>query len=513
MPLPVQCTIHPSTYRDSVTLMAVARELTQLTGVADAAVVMATPANQAILHEAGLLLPEIAAAGPNDLVIVVRAASEAAAAAALEQARQHLERKAAAGARGADRAPRTLRAALRSRPGANLAVISVAGEFAAAEAWEALHSGLHVFLFSDNVSLEDELALKQYAAAHDLLLMGPGCGTALLDGVALGFANVVPRGPAGIVAAAGTGLQEVSTLLARMGVGVSQGIGTGGRDLSAAIGGITMRQGIRLLQDDPQTQVLVLVSKPPAPAIAEQVLTELRRSPKPAVVCFLGGDPAPIAAAGAVPARTLAEAARRAAERCGGVESAAEPQGAVGAGELASRLRPGQRDLRALYSGGTLLAEAQVIWREMGLAVHSNAPLDQSLRLADTARSRGHCALDLGEEEFTVGRPHPMIDHDLRIRRLRQEAADPAAAVLLLDVVLGYGAHPDPAAELGPAVERARTEAAQAGRDIVVVASVTGTDQDPQGYSRQVRALEEAGTVVASCNAAAAALAAEIVKS
>jgi FdrA protein len=536
-----QCFVQPSTYRDSVTLMAVARELTRLAGVADAAVVMATQSNQAILQEAGLLLPEIAAAGPNDLVVVVRAESAAIAEQALEQARQHLERKTEAAGGGAVRAPRTLRAARRAQPDANLAVVSVAGEFAAAEAWDALLSGLHVLLFSDNVSLTDEVALKEYAVEHGLLLMGPGCGTALLDGVALGFANVVPRGPVGIVAAAGTGLQEVSTLLAKSGIGVSQGIGTGGRDLSEAVGGVTMRQGIRLLQQDPQTQVLLLISKPPAPAVAARILEELPQSPKPTVVCFLGGDPAPVSAAGATPAQTLQEAVYLAAEMLT-VQTAAKVAAAPEeyqmisapalarsfsarsvirhenaalrgqADELRQRLRPGQQYLRGLYSGGTLLAEAQVVWRELGLAVYSNAPLDKALKVTDPARSQGHCALDLGEEEFTVGRPHPMIDQSLRIRRLLQEAADPEVAVLLLDVVLGYGAHPDPAGELGPAVYRARSQAAHAGRDLLVVTSVTGTEADPQGLSRQVRMLGEAGAIVAPCNAAAARLAGEIVR-
>lgn len=539
--MPIKYRLQQSTYRDSVTLMAVARELTHLEGIADAAVVMATPTNQAILEKAGLLQPEIAAAGPNDLVIVVRAESEAAADAALERARQRLEQKGEAMGTGAGHGPRTLRAARHARPDANLAVISVAGAYAAAEAWEALRAGLHVFLFSDNVPLDEEAALKAYAEQRGLLLMGAGCGTALIDGVALGFANAVPRGPVGIVAAAGTGLQEVSTLLAKSGIGVSQGIGTGGRDLSTAVGGITMRRGIRLLQDDPQTRVLLLVSKPPDPAVAAQVLEQVRRNAKPAVVCFLGGDPAPIAAAGAVPARTLQEAAYLAAEILTAqkaAEMAASPEEfpAVSApllarsfsaraaiqqesaalrdqaAELRQRLRNGQQYLRGLFSGGTLCAEAQVVWGDQGLAVYSNAPLDKARRLVDANRSQGHCAVDLGEEEFTVGRPHPMIDQDLRIRRLFQEAADPEVAVVLLDVVLGYGAHPDPAAELGPAVYQARSRAANAGRELLVVASVTGTEQDPQRLSRQVRALENAGAIVTPCNAAAARLVGEIVK-
>jgi len=542
--LSTKCLVKPSEYHDSVTLMETARELTQLPGVGDAAVVMATEANKSILREAGLLLPEIEAATANDLVVAVQAETDAAANHALQVAEKHLARRPeAAGARAAFQ-PRTIRGAVRSNPEANLAVISVAGQYAVAEAWEALRNGLHVLLFSDNVSIEDEVALKKYAAEHGLLMMGAGCGTAIINGVALGFANVVPRGPVGIVAAAGTGLQEVSTLLAKMGVGisqgigtvrtrigridgsgaklgvgVSQGIGTGGRDLKEPVGGIMMLAGLEALQADPQTQVLLLVSKPPAPAIAGRVLEQVRESDKPTVVCFLGGDPAPVAAAGAIPARTLQEAAYLAA---------AEVQGYPGpsvdeviaretvdlkaqAAELKKHLKPGQKYLRGLFSGGTLAAEALVVWEGILGDVRSNVALEPRLQLKDTTRSEGHCAVDLGEDEFTVGRPHPMINHDLRIRRLVQEAADPEVAVILLDVVLGYGAHPDPAGELGLAIRQARERAAGEGRELVVVASVTGTEGDPQGLGRQVRALEEGGAVVCGCNAAAARLAGFVV--
>jgi succinyl-CoA synthetase alpha subunit len=409
---------------------------------------------------------------------------------------------------------------VRNAPQANLAIISVPGQYAAAEAWEALRNGLHVFLFSDNVPLKDEIALKRYAADHGLLMMGPDCGTAILNGVALGFANVVPRGPVGIVAAAGTGLQEVSTLLARRDVGISQAIGTGGRDLKDAVGGIAMLEGLKALQADPATEVLVLVSKPPAPGVARRVLEQVGAGDKPTVVCFLGGDPAPIAAVGAIPAATLQETAYlAAAEVEGQVDSPVDEvieRETVDLQARALELKEGlsfqQRYLRGLFSGGTLATEALVVWKGIVGHVHSNVPLEPHLALEDSTRSQGHCAVDLGADEFTRGRPHPMIDPDLRIRRLMAEAADPEVAVIVLDVVLGYGAHPDPAHELGAAIREARSHAAGEGRELFVVASVTGTEQDPQGLSRQVRALEEAGAIVTSCNAAAARLAGFIVR-
>jgi FdrA protein len=498
--------------------MEVARELSRLPGIADAAVVMATEANRAILREAGLYLPEIDGATANDLVVVVHADTDAAADGALRAAQARLSRRPEPTATGIRFAPRTIRGAVRGSAGANLAVISVAGQYAAAEAWEALRNGLHVLLFSDNVSIEDEVALKRYAVERGLLMMGADCGTAILNGVALGFANAVPRGPVGIVSASGTGLQEASTLLAKMNVGVSQGIGTGGRDLKDAVGGLTMLQGLKALQADPGTQVLLLISKPPAPAVAERVLAQVRAGDKPTVVCFLGGDPAPIEAAGALAAHTLQEAATLAAAQVAPgtvsyrqIIEREEAELKVQAEALRGRLKAEQVYLRGLFSGGTLASEALIIWQDMLGDVSSNVPLDPRLKLADPARSQGHCAVDLGEDEFTVGRPHPMLDNDLRIRRLMQEAADPEVAVIVLDVVLGYGVHPDPAGELGPAVREARQLAAQDERDLLVVASVTGTEADPQRLSQQVRTLERAGVVLAACNAAAARLAGAIV--
>ncbi len=515
----VKAIVKPAEYHDSVSLMLVARELSALEGVQDAAVVMATEANKSILSGAGLLTDQVSRACPNDLVIAVKARDLALAGSALQKAEGLLARKAAPSGTGGETL-KTLRSATVSHPSANVAVISVAGRYAAGEAWEALTRGLHVLLFSDNVSLEDEIALKGYARDHGLLLMGPGAGTAILNHVALGFANVIPSGPVGIVSAAGTGLQEVSTLLARHGVGLTQGIGTGGRDLKKEVGGIMMLEGLKALEQDPATRVLVLVSKPPAEAVVRSILEQVGKGKKPAVICFLGGDGKALEeAANVIPARTLQEcaflAARAVRPEMGELQAYLEKEAgqlARQAARLKKGLDPRQRYLRGLFSGGTLCYEAQVIWKEqLSQPLHSNAPLPGGLSLVDSTRSRGHTAVDLGEEEFTVGRPHPMIDNDLRIRRLLQEARDPRTAVIVLDVVLGYGAHPDPASELGPAVVEARQRAARKRRVLPVVASVTGTEEDPQCLSRTADALARAGVTVCSSNAAAARLAGRIV--
>lgn len=512
----VKSLIKPSEYHDSVTLMLVAREVSHLEGVKDAAVIMATEANKGLLKNAGLLTPEIETASPNDLVVAV-SGEDKAVDQALAEAEKLLSRKQTSETTSDTFLPKTLRSALNSNPAANLVVISVAGRYAADEAWEALHQGLHVLLFSDNVSLADEIALKRYAVEYGILLMGPGAGTAILNGTALGFANVLPRGPVGIVSAAGTGLQEVSTLLARQGVGISQGIGTGGRDLKEEVGGLMMLAGLKALQQDPHTQLIILVSKPPAASVAARVLEQVSTSQKPTVVCFLGGSNQPPGVSetpGGLSAHTLEGAAHLVAGYVKtGSWNTLPPIKTKQPTASPSHLQPGQRYLRGLFSGGTLCYEAQVVWRDLLTEpVLSNAPLEETSRLPDSLHSQGHCALDLGEEEFTVGRPHPMIDNDLRIRRLLQEASDPQAAVIMLDVVLGYGAHPNPASELGPPILQARQAARSESRELMVIASVTGTEGDPQDLKKQVKALEDAGVEVCESNAAAARRVVEILQ-
>ncbi|MBN2503533.1 MAG: hypothetical protein JXB38_22340, partial [Anaerolineales bacterium] len=390
----VKTVVKKSEYHDSVSLMLVARELAKLDGVEDAAVVMATEANKSILDEAGMLTDAAQAATANDLVIAVKAGDAATAEKALKQSDALFEKK-SGGEDEAEFRPRTIRSAVSSYPNANVAVISVAGRYAADEAWDALGRGLHVLLFSDNVSLEDEIALKKYARDHGLLLMGPGAGTTILNNVALGFANVVPPGPVGIVSAAGTGLQEVSTLVAKRGLGITQGIGTGGRDLKKEVGGIMMLEGLKALQEDPATKVIALVSKPPSPDVVELILAQVAKSDKPTVVCFMGGDMAAVEKVkNAIPARTLQAggllAAKAAGAEIGDIEAMIADENKllqVEAKRLQAKLKPEQRYLRGLFSGGTLCYEAQVIWREaLDQPVYSNAPLPGEPALEDSTK-------------------------------------------------------------------------------------------------------------------------------
>ncbi|HEU0116163.1 MAG TPA: hypothetical protein VFQ80_15860, partial [Thermomicrobiales bacterium] len=331
----------------------------------------------------------------------------------------------------------------------------------------------------------------------------------IVNGVPIGFANAVRRGRVGVVAASGTGAQQVTTLVHRLGSGISQAFGAGGRDLSAAVGGLMTRFELRALLADEQTAVVVLISKPPAPAVAAAVLDDAAAADKPVVVCFLGADPGPIAARGLIVAATLEDAAVAAVRADRG--AVADPALLAPLDIPLPELAPGQRYVRGLFSGGTFCYEAMLILRDEVGPIHSNIPLDKRDALPDVDRSVGNTCIDFGEDEFTVGRPHPMIDFRFRNERIVQEARDPETAVLLLDLVLGYGAHPDPAAALLPAVLEAQTVAAAAGRPLPIVVSVCGTDEDPQPLGAQEAQLRAAGVIVAPSNAQAARLAGRIV--
>ncbi len=466
----VRCAVRPGSYYNSVVLMQLQRALAGLPGVLDAGVMMATPANRELLTASGLIAdgsegPEgEIAAGPHDLLIAVKAESGEAAGEALARVDALLQVRRSDGEQ--DFRPRSLASALKLLPEARWVLVSVPGRHAAGVAGEALDHGRNVFLYSDNVPVEREAALKRQARERGLLVLGPDCGTAIVGGMGFGFANRVRLGPIGLVGASGTGLQAIASRIHDLGSGISQAIGTGGRDLAAEIGGITAAQALDLLRRDPETRAIVLVSKPPAPEVAARLLGLARSAGKPVVVYFLGA-PLPARRLGNLHfAASLSEAAEIAVEL---------REGTSPSPTFASPRAGGS--LRGLFSGGTLAYETH-------------------LGLSAVLPPSRYKIIDLGADEFTIGRLHPMIDQDLRLRRLRQEAADPEVALILLDVVLGEGAHADPAGELAPAISGALTEARARRRDLDVAAVVIGTDEDPQDLAQQIETLERAGAEV-----------------
>jgi len=526
--MPSSLRIIHNTYRDSVALMQLSARIAKLEGVQQASVVMATEGNLTLLKEVGLLDGQVDAS-PSDLLVVVQGDEEAARQAALEELEVALSSVAepATGSGPQAIVPRTIQMGLLEQPGANLALISTPGEYAAAEALKALRLGLNVMVFSDNVSVVDEVLLKQEAERRKLLVMGPDCGTAIVGGIPLAFANAVRRGNVGVIGASGTGIQQVTSLIDQYGLGVSHALGTGGRDLSSEIGGASMLRAIDELAADDGTHVIVLVSKPPAPDVAEKVLKRARGAGKPVIACFLGAQTSDIEGGNVVAAATLEDAATMAAALAQGEHAEASAPDLPEFPELpkfpdpskfpdppkfvAPPFAPAQRYVRGLYSGGTFCYEATLLLSRSLPDVFSNTPVGRAAVLENVRQSRGHTLLDLGGDEFTRGRPHPMIDHRLRNERILQEAADPGVALILLDVVLGYGANPDPATAMLPAISEAREIAERDRRQIAIVGFICGTERDPQGLARQTTALQESGVILTKSNAQAARTAAAIV--
>lgn len=499
--------IRSGAYYDSIILMQLQRALAGLPGILNAAVVMGTDANKDLLTQSDLLTPEVQTAGADDLVIVVKAKDDPTAQSTLEQVDDLLTSRKGPGI-DQEYLPKSLETAAQMLPNAQWVLVSVPGRYAANVSRQALGLGKHVFLFSDNVSLDDEIELKQIAVKKGLLIMGPDCGTAIVNGVGMGFANRIRSGPIGLIAASGTGLQQVSARLHQMGSGISHALGTGGRDLTQKVNALTAQQAIDLLSRDQQTNVIVLISKPPASDVADKLVRAARLTRKPVVVNFIGYATAVRQVDNVYFAATFDETAKLAVQL-----ATSAPQAKIAHELHTQRFTPDQRYLRGLFSGGTLAYEAQLILKDYLPSVYANAPLDKDFRLADTLVSQAHTIVDLGEDEFTVGRLHPMMDNDLRIHRLEVEASDPQVAVILLDVVLGYGAHPDPAGELAPAIARARSKAEESERYLEVVAVITGTDEDPQDLDIQITQLEEAGAVVFTSNDEAARYAGRLVGS
>ncbi len=468
-------------YADSVSLMQVSQQVRGVDGVDAVLVAMGTPVNLELLPDMGFDAASLAV-GPNDLVVAIAAADDTAleaGLAAVDAALTATQGGGDGGGFGAAPAPRTTADAITSDT--TLVLVSTPGEHAVVEARDAIAAGVDVMVFSDNVDVADEVTLKEAAAAAGVLVMGPDAGTAIVGGVGLGFANVVAPGPVGIVAASGTGAQQLTCLLDDAGVGVSHVLGVGGRDLSGEVAGRSTLAALTLLDEDPATDLIVVLSKPPAPEVADAVTAAAEAAHTPVQMALLG------------PGRDDLTAIAGHVLDALGVDA---PVPSSWAADPAPSPRPGR--LVGLFAGGTLATEAVLLASDaLDAPIHANVATSVATSLDGEVTAAGHVVVDLGEDDYTRGRPHPMIDQSLRIERIEEEAPD--TAVLLLDVVLGHGAHPDPADELVPALRAAR----DANPDLAVVVSLCGTAGDPQDRDAQAAALQAAGASVHLSNAAA----------
>lgn len=500
--------IKKDNYKDSVFLMSISGEIEKHKGVNSVSLMMGTQANKEILAASNLLTDEGEAANENDLIIALDISSDDLLNDTLDFIEKKFNTTIEPDEDSSSVSPTSISNAVSINKNVNLALISVPGQYAAREAMISLDHGLHVMLFSDNVSLEDEIRLKKKAFEKDLLLMGPDCGTAIINGIPLGFANAVPSGDIGIVAASGTGMQEVSVTIAKYGSGITQAFGTGGRDLKKEVGALTMLQGLTYLIGDEDTRVIVLISKPPHPTVAEKVLKLAKNTSKPVVVCFLGSQ-------GYQSSDNIIFTANL--ERAGIAASYLSQKKPLEYTEFtvsdidilidkaSANIKPEQKYLRGLYSGGTLCDEALDILRNSGINSYSNAGNNEEYMIDDPFKSRENCLIDMGEDIFTRGRPHPMIDLNFRNKRIIEETEDTEVAVILFDVVLGYGSNPDPASSMKETLNRIKGS-------VILVSSVCGTDLDPQNYSKQVHILKECGVIVLPTNAQAARFAAKLIK-
>ena len=502
----VKLEIRKNTYYDSVTLMIISKDVKNLSGVSEALVGMGTDLNREIAGNLGLDADGFEEVTANDFFVAADCDDENCFKKVVEKVDELLNKKAEKSK--AEYFPPTLDGAIKVEKNLNMA-----GRFAADVAKDCLDRDINVMLFSDNVTIEEEKALKEYAVSKELLMMGPDCGTAVINHVPLAFANVIKPGKIGLVCASGTGAQEVSTIIDQLGEGVSQLLGTGGRDLKSEIGGIMMKQCLNALIEDPKTEIIVLVSKPPAKDVEDQILKIAANAGKPVVVCFIGGDAEKIKKAGLYAAVSLEDAAHKAVALAKG-EAVSDfedftmglEKAEVLAVEEKAGMIQGQKYVRGLYTGGTICDEAmKLLIGSMG-HIYSNIPLkaEDKLENARNGKSRENTFLDFGDDEFTVGRPHPMIDPSLRAERVVEEAKDPETAVILVDCVIGYGSHEDPAKDLSDAIRKAKELAAKEGRYLSVVATVCGTESDPQNRTATSLQLAGAGAIVLPSNAQAA---------
>jgi FdrA protein len=511
----VKNVVRANFYKDSLQLMQLSEEAKKLAGVKDAAVVMGTSTNKELLERLGMLGKEGREATESDMLIAVITEDPGRLEGAVKEVEELLMRPAAAKAGAFS----NVDDAMKEMPDANLAIVSIPGEFAREVVKKLLDKGIHVHLFSDHVSHDDEAFLKKYASERGLFVLGPGAGTSIIGGKAIAFANVVSRGPVGIVAAAGTGLQEVSVLVSRSGSGVSEGLGIGGGDIKSYVGGIMALDAIEALEADPRTSVICLVSKPPSPETLEKVIEYIENmTSKKYVICFLGREKYQVKetlkgrifstkSLHVASAQSVRFAEGGSAEAM--ISKISMPKADIErmARDISAHLKADQKFIRGLYTGGTLTFETMLLFTELFGSVHSNAPLDDTLKLKDSYRSEGHTLVDLGEEEFTAGRAHPMIDPTVRKLRLVDEAKDRSVAAIIMDIVLGYGSNRDPAGAMVPAIREAKAIARADGRELPILAHVCGTDQDPQSLGEQEEMLKKEGVIVLPTNALMAVVA------
>lgn len=495
--------IEKNRYYDSVFLMKIARKLAQADDVENASIGMGTPLNKETITDLGLNTEDMGSAGPNDLIIAIKAKDKNACDNAKEEFTRLVNEKNSSSLKNGYR---SISSAKNAVADSNLAIISVAGKYAAIEAKRALMNDMNVFMFSDNVDISEEVELKKLAKEKGKFMMGPGCGLSFINGVAIGLCSMVNRGDIGIAGASGSGIQEVMILLHRNGFGISHAIGTGGRDMSDEVGGITMIQSIKALDVDEGTKVIALISKPPAKSAFINVIEAIKKCSKPVVVHFLNGDNAILKENGILYGETFDETAKMLMElSCGHkVEVKKIFENELNIAEEIKKFAPSQKYFRAILCGGSLTDETLILWNKKGKDLYSNVAIDKKLMLSDPFVSYKNSIIDIGDEAFTKGRAHVAIDPTARVNRFIKEARDKETAIIYLDFLLGYALHSDPATVMAEAIIKEKENAKKEGRHLLVIATICGSDMDPQDFEKQAKILKDAGVILLDTNLIAA---------
>ena len=474
----IKTIIKKDLYKDSVSLMLLNNKINDHDAVNIASIMMASPANKEMFESNGLLTDEVKNASANDVAIVLDLKDDSKLDEIINIIDESLSQN-QSDSTDAKKSIDTLEDAFNEMKDANLAIISIAGSYVYSVANKCLDKNLNLMIFSDNVDIEEERKLKQKAKEKNLLVMGPDCGTSIINGIPLAFANTVKKGKIGIVGASGTGIQEVISVLDQNGYGISQAIGTGGRDLHSEIGAISFIQAFDMLMEDDQTEVVIALSKPPAKEVKENLENYFLKSKKPIAAIFLGEEPKDHYE-NLYWADTLDEVATLAID----LLEKKKPENKTDRFEVIDK----KGSIKGLFCGGTLASEsANLIQRALNITYKKS---DDGYLL----NKDGFQVIDLGDDKYTKGKPHPMIDPNARIPFIKKAIEDNDTKVVLMDVVLGYGSHDNPASTITDVIKE------NSNKDVEFVITLCGTKGDYQNIDSQKQLLEEAGAKVFRTN-------------
>jgi len=502
-------------FRDSVQMMQFSQQLKDEQGVIDAAIVMGTDLNKNTLKKMGLLTEDGISATENDTLITINCQDENS----LNNAVQKAEQLLTSDITKSKNEFNDLSSALDAFDNANMASLSIPGQFVKEMATELIRKQLHLFVFSDHVPLEDEILLKNLALENNVLFMGPEAGTSILNGTVFGFGNRIRSGSVGIIGASGTGIQESSTMIDLFGEGISHAIGVGGRDLRNDIGGMMTMKTMEVFEDDPNTKAVLLVSKPVGDDVRNKIINKINNfSKKNYVLCLIGDnenreDSAKIKFSKSIQIsvlKILKYVNDDAYKKIKDVVRKQVDDSIKLAKSLSSDLNNDQRFVRGFFAGGTLCYESKIILEQMIGKVYSNLSSDDEYSIKGNAASKENTLIDFGEEEFTSARPHPIIDPLLRKNRILEDADDPNVGVIIIDIICGINAAKNTMAFHAETIKKAIENAKEKGRRLSVFAYICGTEKDVS--ENELKLLTDSGAKLFTSNALMSFAAALVVK-